>query len=1493
MEYLSKVAKQHILRWIKNRKYFDEYPFSANFAKETHYFDMKTYWVDILTFFCVVILCFFTADVLAKGAISQKYSVTYFSSQNGVEDGLVNDIIQDHKGLLWFATWNGLYRFDGYNFKNYKSNMEDLGGLTNDRLLDIVEDKFGCIWVLCYDSTCYRFNPDKEVFEPVIQKTVNNFRSISVLPNGIVWLLCEDGSAVRVVTAPEDLSMTFQFYSSRENTLATGKIRSVFMDSKLQEWLLTDEGVYRLYDSELSIISLSDCRKSEKIPFYFATELEEYIYLGAHQGKVYKYLLTGELSIHTQLPTSASVISILPSVAGLIYVTDSDGFFIHDSLGEIRHVMLDSLSLLKDKNIESAKITCGDLLWLVHPVPGVTLFDLKTQRLSFIEGKDEQGRPLNTESDFFAFEDRNDILWVHPKGGGFSYFDSQNRRLIPFNTTEQPVKWKSNDRCFAAFVDKQGNLWMSTQLNRLKRITFIPDKFHIYTPAPQDVELPDNEIRALYIDKKQRIWTGSRDMNVSIYDARLRLLKRMKWGKVYAIMQDSAGVYWISTKGQGLIKAIETSQGNFKLQHFKHKADDPYSLSNDNIYFTFQDSRQRLWVATYGGGLNLIETMPDGTLRFINHRNLLKRYPISHFYKVRHITEDNQGRIWVSTTAGILQFKVSFHCPEEIDFHSICREQGNVNSLSNNDVIYTFESKKGEIYIITHSSGLNLVTSKNLLCDNIEFVHLNKQNGLPSDMAYTMIEGNRNELWISFEDQICRYNPDRGSIESYNRFYFHSHLLVSEIPLVRDDKNGMYVALNRDVLYLHLDKLNKSSFIPHIVFTNASTGKNNKMGDSSPIVDQTLTLEKNERNVSITFAALDFAASGNLQYAYRLKNIDKEWNCIGYGHSASLVNLPAGDFVLEVKSTNGDGLWVDNMARLFIHVKPTFWETGWAWLLYVILILLIIVAVSVTLAYIFNLRRKVDFEQQITNLKLRFFTDISHELRTPLTLIASPIEEVIDHEKLSEEGRENMLIAKKNTDRMLRLINQLLDFRKIQNNKMKLYIEETDIVSLSKKIFETFTALAHQRNINFQFICSCDSYVLYTDIDKFEKIVFNLLSNAFKYTPDGKNIDFILEPQNDVFFFKVRDEGNGIELQKIDMLFKRFETLGYTDPNFSSGIGLSLVKELVDMLHGSIMVDSKLGQGSVFSVSLSRSYEVFQSDKNVEFILNDSKTMPSIETQVEQKEEFIKDITVLVVDDNEELRYFIVSILRKEYHIIEAENGKKGLEIIRLELPDLVLSDVMMPCMDGIELLEEVKKNHDTSHIPFVLLSAKSALDDRIRGLEYGADDYITKPFSSGYLRARISSLLKQREMLHDYFMKQAFRSFEQENLVASSVSLDSFSPSIPQITSFDEVFIQRVIQVVESKLQEQDFKIEDLADTMKMGRTVFYRKVKSILGVTPIDLVKDMRVKRAIQLLDSGNYNISQVAYMSGFSSPQYFSRVFKELKNCTPSEYKTKAFD
>ena len=1483
MEYLSKVAKQHILRWIKNRKYFDEYPFSANFAKETHYFDMKTYWVDILTFFCVVILCFFTADVLAKGAISQKYSVTYFSSQNGVEDGLVNDIIQDHKGLLWFATWNGLYRFDGYNFKNYKSNMEDLGGLTNDRLLDIVEDKFGCIWVLCYDSTCYRFNPDKEVFEPVIQKTVNNFRSISVLPNGIVWLLCEDGSAVRVVTAPEDLSMTFQFYSSRENTLATGKIRSVFMDSKLQEWLLTDEGVYRLYDSELSIISLSDCRKSEKIPFYFATELEEYIYLGAHQGKVYKYLLTGELSIHTQLPTSASVISILPSVAGLIYVTDSDGFFIHDSLGEIRHVMLDSLSLLKDKNIESAKITCGDLLWLVHPVPGVTLFDLKTQRLSFIEGKDEQGRPLNTESDFFAFEDRNDILWVHPKGGGFSYFDSQNRRLIPFNTTEQPVKWKSNDRCFAAFVDKQGNLWMSTQLNRLKRITFIPDKFHIYTPAPQDVELPDNEIRALYIDKKQRIWTGSRDMNVSIYDARLRLLKRMKWGKVYAIMQDSAGVYWISTKGQGLIKAIETSQGNFKLQHFKHKADDPYSLSNDNIYFTFQDSRQRLWVATYGGGLNLIETMPDGTLRFINHRNLLKRYPISHFYKVRHITEDNQGRIWVSTTAGILQFKVSFHCPEEIDFHSICREQGNVNSLSNNDVQMIQCMDNGNIFAITYGGGLNELSPMGL--HSYQCKSFTQKNGLISDIIYSMHEDKQGNLWLVTGGGLVKFVASAEQIQ-YSSEHIAFNMHFSEGVGATDGKQ-IFFGTNRGLFYFTPENIHKTDFIPQIFFSSIWVNNQELTPRKTPSIlsvnpdnSKDMQLPPNNHTLRLVFSALDMTNTEYIQYAYKLDGFDKNFRLTDNGHEANYTNLPPGKYVFRVKSTNNEGVWVENERTLSFEVLPTFSETPCATMLYFFLIVLFIAVAIYVYTVFYRIKNKAKNEELITQLKLSFFTDVSHELRTPLTLITGPLEYIVRDESLSGKVRDTLKIIKKNSDRMQRLVGQILDFSKIQNSKMKLRVQYVDIISFTKEIINYFTTLSQERHISLNFNTQLSKVNLWVDKDKLEKVIFNLLSNAFKYTSDGKNIWVSMKDDGNAVLLQIQDEGVGIKREKQKVIFNRYENV-VPDSIYaplSSGIGLSVAKELVEMHHGSINVESEFGKGSLFTVRLLKGKKHYPSD--TEYILSDWNEDTNLDfnsqNELQELNEAEKPL-MLIVEDNYELRVFIKQIFQEAYRFVEANNGEVGLKKAFSDLPDMIITDIMMPVKSGLQMLQELRNDERTSHIPAIVLTAKTDMDSILTGIHTGADDYITKPFSVNYLQAKVENILARRKMLQAYYCKVGYEEGNENKEKDRSV----------QLSARDAAFLNKLAKIMEEQLGNPELNVDQLVSYFSLSRTNFFHKLKSLTGMAPIMYIKEIRMRKAAELIKENQYTMAEIAYMVGFSDPHYFSKSFKSYWGMTSTEY------
>lgn len=1441
--------------------------------------------MNILFLFYVAILSLFIVSIPVKGeTIPQKYSVTYFSSQNGVEDGLVNDIIQDHKGLLWFATWNGLYQFDGYNFKNYKSNTEDQTGLTNDRLLNIVEDKFGCIWVLCYDSTCYRFNPSKEIFEPVILKPANNFQSISVFPNGIVWLLREDGSAVRVITTPDDLSMTFQSYSSKSRTPLTGKIRSIFMDSKSREWILTNEGLYQLYESKLSIISLSEYPKGEKVPFYFVAELKEELYFGTHQGKVYKYPSTGNLSIHAQLPTSAAVISILPSAIGLIYVTDSDGFFIHSSSGEIRHVTLDSLSLLKNKTIESAQVTCGDLLWLTHAVSGVTLYDMKTQHLNFIESKDEQGRPLETESKFFAFEDRNGVLWVHPNGGGFSYFNPQNRQLVPFNTTEQLVKWKSNDRCFAAFADKQGNLWMSTQLNRLKRITFIPDQFHIYTPVPQNTELPDNEIRALYIDHKHRIWTASRDMKVSIYDAQFKLLRRMNWGKVYAITQDSDGIYWISTKGQGLIKATETSQGFFELQHFNYKADEPYTLSSNNIYFTFQDSKKRLWVATYGGGLNLIKTMPDGTLKFINHRNLLKKYPINRFYKVRHITEDNQGRIWVSTTAGILLFEGSFRSPEEIDFHSICREQGNINSLSSNDVQMIQCMDNGKVFAITYGGGLNELSSVGTYSYHCK--SFTRKNGHISDIIYSMHEDNKGNLWLATGGGIVKFVTSAEQIQYPNEHIAFNMHFSEGIGATNGEQ--IFFGSNQGVFYFTPENIHKTDFIPQIFFSSIwvnneelTPRKTSSILTINPDDSHCIQLPPNNHTLRLVFSALDMTNTEYIQYAYKLEGFDKNFRLTDNGHEANYTNLPPGKYVFHVKSTNNGGMWVKNERTLSIEVLPTFYETPYATMLYIMLIALFIIVAIYVYTVFYRIKSKAKNEELITQLKLSFFTDVSHELRTPLTLITGPLEYILRDENLSPKVKDTLNIIKKNSDRMQRLVGQILDFSKIRDNKMRLRVQYVNIVSFTKEIINYFTALSQERHIRLDFETQLSEANLWVDKDKIEKVIFNLLSNAFKYTPDNKKIRVYMKDNGNAILIQIQDEGVGIKKEKQETVFKRYENL-VTDKlhtTLSSGIGLSVAKELVEMHYGNISVESEQGKGSTFTVKLLKGKTHYPPD--TEYILSDWQEETVLISNPQNKPQEVDEIDkplMLIVEDNYELRTFIKQIFQDTYQFVEADNGEEGLKMVFSNLPDIIITDIMMPIKSGLQMLQELRDDERTSHIPAIVLTAKTDMDSILTGIHTGADDYITKPFSINYLQAKVQSILTRRKMLQAYYCNTRYEVADRDKEEKGEAS---------QLSAKDVAFLAKLDQIMKQQLSNPDLNVDLLVGYFNLSRTNFFHKLKSLTGMAPIMYIKEMRMRKAAELIKGNQYTMAEIAYMVGFSDPHYFSKSFKAFWGMTSTEF------
>ena len=768
-----------------------------------------------------------------------------------------------------------------------------------------------------------------------------------------------------------------------------------------------------------------------------------------------------------------------------------------------------------------------------------------------------------------------------------------------------------------------------------------------------------------------------------------------------------------------------------------------------------------------------------------------------------------------------------------------------------------------------------------------------------------MIEDKEGSLWVISENALTRFNPEKETFEYYDKKYMQQELYFTEAAPVLEN-NQLLLGTDIGILKISPEHLQKSSYAPPIVFTGFKIQGTSQNLDINDLKE--LRLKPSERNVTFQFAALDYVAPESISYAYRLKGLEEKWNEVDNSRSASYINLPPGEYELQIRSTNSDGVWMEKARTLPITVLPTFWETYWAWILYVVLFVLSTATIVYIILYIYRLRHQINLEQQLANIKLRFFTDISHELRTPLTLIASPVTEVLEHETLTANARKHLTLVHKNTERMLHLVNQILDFRKIENKKMKVLLEKTDVLSLLQKVMDNFRLIAEEKNINYQLETNQEAIETWIDQDKFEKIIFNLLSNAFKYTPANKSITVIANVESSRLIVSIKDEGIGIDLQKQQTLFQRFETLvKFNILQPSSGIGLSLVKELIELHCGNIEVKSQPGVGSEFTVILPMNQKVYEGRENTEFILNDGNSVPAEKkneirpmveiasmaditpsetanepNQISNEED---PISILIVEDNVELRNFLSDILSESYRVITATNGQEGLDQAREYIPDLIISDIMMPAMDGLDMVKNIKENREICHIPIILLSAKSSLDDRISGLEQGIDDYITKPFSATYLKIRIKSLLHQRKELQEIYWKAWS---EKLNNTQETTLEEKLTPSQPQIISYDEQFMQQVMQVMEEQMENSELTVDEFAQLLNLGRSVFYQKLKSIIGLSPVDFIREIRIKRAVQLIDSGEYNFSQVAYMTGFNDPKYFGKCFKRQMGMTPSEYK-----
>lgn len=1445
------------------------------------------------------------------------HTFTQYTSENGLSQKTVQSIIQDHKGLMWFATWDGLYKFDGYTFKNYKAHPGDPIGLRNNRMDNIKEDPYGYIWLQSYDHRIFRFDPRTEKFRAI---PYDNYLSqdLYVLPTGDVWITTPQNELIHIITHPDTHEMVADNFFKVHQIPYQERVNRIFLDRQQNQWILTENGMYKLSRNEkgeqLSSFFVAP-PKSEKQPFYEALEIGQTIYFTSSKGCIWK--LVDEQFTLKDFPTHSSVKFIRSLKGGKLFIgTASDGFFVYSPQKDKSiHYNTSVCRSLKDNHIREVYIDSHYEAWLRHNITGVTHFNPETEQTDHFILQDKYGKDIvDSRPEMYIYEDINGSLWLHPSGGGLAWYDRENNRIRSFYNPALQSGWSSDNKVTGLFTDRQGNLWLCSYANGLEKVTFNTSHFHLLTAHPDDSEFPGNNTRAVYQDKNGNIWAGNKDKIIRVYDKNLNYTGNLtaqgkisphstdELGIAYAFTQDHTGTIWIGTKGNGLIAAIPDGQSHsFRLQQYTTETDNIYSISGNNIYSLYEDAQQRLWIATFEGGINFLNLNTDSpSPQFINYRNRLKNFPISQCYRTRFVTGDPKGNIWIGSTTGLLMCDGHFSEPEKISFRQFSRIPSDMSSLSNNDVHSIFFTKNNEMYISTFGGGFNKLIS--LDDHQAKFQSYTMKDGLSSDIILSIEEDRKGNLWLATEEELCKFTPSTGRIENYPSKVFPRRINFNEGAALKTQDGQLMFNTVKGILYFSPDSINANRYAPPIIFTNFRQAEQTVTPQTGGILTtniddtQLIRLPHNRNSFSIQFAALDMRYPNSISYAYQLEGFEKNWNYIGNQRTATYTNLPKGTYTLKVKSTNSDGVWIENTRTMKFIVLPSFWETPWAYLLYISFILLIILTASYILFTIFRLKHKVTVEQQISDIKLRFFTNISHELRTPLTLIAGPIEHILQNGHLNHEEKEQLTLVERNTNRMLRLVNQILDFRKIQNNKMKMRVQQIDLIPFTKHIMESFDNLADEHQIDFRLETQSTVLTVWADADKLEKILFNLLSNAFKYTPQGKEIKVIITDTGKEAAIAIEDQGIGISENKQKSIFTRFENL--VDKNLfnqsSTGIGLSLVKELVEMHHGTISLQSKSGEGSRFTIQLQKGKEHF--DETTEFILSDpivtdiSQVFQTSQlaalTESGQEAADKEKETILIVEDNRELRFFLRTIFAQYFNVIEAENGRIGLEKSKTYQPDILVSDVMMPEMDGIEMVRALREEMTTSHIPIVLLTAKSTVESKIEGMKLGADDYITKPFSAAYLKARIFNLLEQRKKLQALYCASLMPTSSERQTTEQTEQV-----SAPALSPNDQKFMEKVLETIDRNLDNGDLMVEDIASEVSMSRSVFFKKLKTLTGLSPIEFLKEIRMKRAAQLIETEEYNMAQIAYMVGFNDSHYFSKCFKQQYGITPTEYKEKS--
>ncbi|WP_254060850.1 two-component regulator propeller domain-containing protein [Mucilaginibacter sp. L196] len=1330
-----------------------------------------------------------------------------------------------------------------------------------------------------------------------------SFGKLVLHKDGSIWLITKNQGIFTIVGSHQAHPALLHFAAALTGDfrLPADKTNFVYCDHLGQNWVGTDAGMIliRKKGSSFTATNVFSQRSSSPIGFISATEDAKHdrILFATSKGYLIAFNEVSANCVKQQLISAGQINGVcLSRKRPVIYCSTS--------LGTLLTLSLSDWHLIQTATIDAGPILSvyedhKGLVWLEPEELGAIKFDPTTGAVKHFTQRNDSN--FSNGSEYYnVFEDVKGRLWVNMKGYGFGYYDTETDKINYFHNSPDIKEHYFSNLVNCQYFDPAGILWLSSDDRGLDKVIFEENDFHQKTIVPNSIIKSENEVRAVYEDHEKRLWVSTKQGNLYITkDGKpvKNLFDQVPSAPnigIYTILEDHLGCIWLGTKSNGLYRAdpVNNERSHYKVTHYLADRNANLGLGSNVVYSLLEDYKGRIWVASYDNGLTIISRQKDGYV-FYNVKKSLKNYPKGLYHKIRNIAFDAKGNLWIATINGLLVADINHNNPDDLNFKTYNKIPGDSSSLGTNDIQFIFRDTKNTMWLATSGGGLSMAIG-NYPTDQLKFRTYTMRDGLPNDYILNCSEDSKHNLWMATQKGISEFVADRSHFKNFdsydglpkNGFSESSCTRLSNGHLVFGAVSG-YVSFNPDSIIDHKIEAN-------MALTGFMVNSENFIADGSSNATLTsdinktnnITLQYNQNLIEIGYSMLDYRSSNKNVYAYRLKGFDMNWTIDNKNlRRATYSHLPPGKYLFEVKSLNNELYFHAPVKRLAITILPPVWDTWWAYLIYVCIGLLLIRLIRRNAITMLKLKERIAGEKQLTELKLSFFTNISHELRTPLTLILNPIEDILRREKLSSKGIAHAQVIQKNAKRMVGFVNQLLDLRKLQNGKTVLNISEIEIGSFINDIACCFSEIAIEKNISLKIVSNPKKLFAWIDGEKLEIVIYNLLANAFKFSEHDTLITVTIDQDiaNRRFSIRVSDEGPGVPVAKLNDIFELYYEGGDAlteNPMNGTGIGLALAKEIVELHLGSIKAVNNplagltielclhLGKG-YFKNTTSSFVEYAKSAKNENCLFEEKIDEPSFNNVIHDS-----DIPlILLVEDNYDLRKFMAGQLSDYYRVVEADNGQIGWDKALKLQPDLIISDIMMPKMDGIQLLDKLKNEAETSHIPVVLLSAKSAIESQIQGLRYGADYYITKPFNNDLILALTGNLLKQRKHLF-------------EKLIAGNCIMD-LNPSQIVITSKDEEFLKKIIKIVEDGMIDTDFNIESVAESIGMSRSAFYRKIKGLTSLTPVEFIREMRLKRSLQFLDAGENDIAQIAYSVGFSDPKYFSNCFKKYYEISPSEY------